>query len=80
MFRGLLAFVFQHMKVRPVFDSREKRLDFLDRINQIDGVNLPHEKADRNPRIPLERLQKESEFNKLISILDWYLDQIQSNH
>lgn len=35
---GLLAFVFQHMKVRPVFDSKEMRLEFLDHINQIDGV------------------------------------------
>ena len=62
---------------RPVFDSKEKRLEFIDRINQIDGVNLPPEKADRNPRIPLDLFLKESEFNKLISILDWYLDQIQ---
>jgi len=77
---GLLAIEFKHIKDRPVFDSEEKRLEMLDLLNQIEGVDLSKDAINRLPRIPMERLQKESEFKEFISILDWYLDQIQSNH
>ena len=51
---GVLYIQFKWMKNRPVFNSDEKRLKMLGRINQIEGVALSQEDIHLLPNIPLQ--------------------------
>ncbi|MDI9365462.1 MAG: hypothetical protein QM541_10955 [Flavobacterium sp.] len=69
---GAVEIYFQHMKSRPPFDNEEKRLELLDRLNQIKGVNIPREKVNARPSFPISLLTDKTELQKFIDTFNWY--------
>ena len=58
---------------RPPFDSPDVRLEFLARLNQIPGVQLPEDAITRRPRIQLSVLAADpAAIEGLINVLDWF--------
>jgi hypothetical protein len=64
---------------RPPFDSEEKRLELLSRINKLPGVDLSEETITRFPTIPLSTLLDESALKSFLATLDWFKDQVLAN-
>ena len=58
---------------RPPLDSPDVRLEFLARLNQIPGVQLPEDAITRRPRIQLSVLAADpAAIEGLINVLDWF--------
>jgi uncharacterized DUF497 family protein len=62
---------------RPPFDSSDVRREFLARLNQIPGVQLPEDAITRRPRIQLSVLAADpTAIEGLIHALDWFRDRV----
>ena len=69
---------FQYLKNRPAFDSIEKRMELLKRINEIPGVNLPEDGIDRRPSIRLSALTHNDASNHLLNVFAWIIEVIKN--
>ena len=73
---GQVEIRFNHMMRSKPFQERPKRLELLQKMNQIDGVTLPELKIDSRPNFHVRNLFNESQLRLFLSVWDWYLDQI----
>ncbi|MEV4056768.1 DUF262 domain-containing protein [Amycolatopsis sp. NPDC049688] len=71
---GKFEVVFQHLGIRPPFDSYSRREELRQRLNKIDGVELPESKLGQRPGFPLELLTDRGRQQTLIEVLDWFHD------
>jgi hypothetical protein len=67
------------LKAEPPFDRREVRLEFIERLNGIEGVELSTEgKAlDGNPTFTVEVFEHRSNLQNFAGILEWVVMTIQ---
>jgi alkylated DNA nucleotide flippase Atl1 len=68
---GTVEVVFQYLKTRSPFDDTEQRRELLNRLNKIDGVDLPEAKLDLRPSFPLTVFAQHS--NEVCEVLDWFV-------
>ncbi len=73
---GMLELYFYWYKYKAPFDSDEKRLELLKRLNAIEGVSLPEDRIDRKPNIPLHIFAEEEAMKTFFRIFDWVIDVI----
>jgi hypothetical protein len=73
---GTVETYFYWYKTRPVFDLEEKRLELLNKLNQIEGLNIPPEAVDRRPTFKLSLLEPEKKLQQFLSAYDWYVQEI----
>lgn len=74
---GTIEIQFQWM--RGLFSEASKRLEFLNRLNQIHDVNIPGDAINRRPWISLAVLIDEVARNQFLDILDWYVSEIKAS-
>jgi len=74
---GKIEIYFQWYKVKPPFESIEKRKKILDKLNEIKGVNIPENKIDKRPSFDIKLLKEKSEFDKFVQIYDWFIKEIE---
>ena len=67
------------MKNRPVYDSKEKRLELLSQLNEIRDVNLASDRIDFRPSIELSSLSLDQSLTKFTSIWEDYYKEITKN-
>jgi hypothetical protein len=72
--QGYIEMEFGVFKSLPQFQEEKDRLELLNMINTIKGVNLSKEVIERYPSFKLHLLDNESEFKKFISTMDWILE------
>lgn len=75
---GSVEIQFQHMKAKP-FSDKSKRLEFLRRINEIQGVSIPEIAITRRPNISLSNLTEEIALKQFIETLDWAINEIKTS-
>ncbi|WP_326602793.1 DUF262 domain-containing protein [Streptomyces sp. NBC_01800] len=68
---GTVEVVFQYLKDRSPFDDTEHRRELLQRLNKIDGIELPEAKLELRPSFPLRVLTEHSE--EICEVLDWFV-------
>jgi len=73
---GIFETYFSFMKYKPPFDNDEKRKVLLDRLNQINGVNLPEEAINKRPGIPLSIFNDSESLQHLLETYDWVIEEI----
>lgn len=73
---GILETYFQVYTKKAPFESIEKRRELLDRLNKIDGVNLPDDAINKRPGIPLAVLNDPNALTNLLETYDWFIDEI----
>jgi hypothetical protein len=66
------------LKVKPPFDDETKRLQLLQRLNQVRGVNIPADAISRRPSISLALLAAPEVMEPFLGVLDWVLDEIRA--
>lgn len=67
---------FQHYQGKPPFDSVEKQLELLNKINELEGVNISESYLGRRPTIPFSTLQKGNNLDDFIKIFEWFLEEV----
>lgn len=75
---GTVEIYFQWHKQKPPFDSEQKRLELLTRLNQIQGVSISPDKISARPNIPLTLLADSKEFQKFIDTYTWFMEEVRS--
>jgi hypothetical protein len=75
---GRVEVQFQYLKDRPPFDSIEKRMELLKRLNEVPGVNLPEDGIDRRPSIRLSALTHNDASNHLLNVFAWIIEVIKN--
>lgn len=69
---GKFEVVFQHLSIRPPFDDRSRREELRQRLNEIDGVELPQDRLEQRPGFALEVLTDGATRQALIEVLGWF--------
>lgn len=69
---GKVDVVFQHMAKRPPFDDLHLRQQFRDRLNVIEGIELPGDSLDKRPSFDLAILGRPEVLDELISAMAWF--------
>jgi CBS domain-containing protein len=73
---GRLEVYFQYYQRKPPFESEEKRLELLGKLNAIDGIDIPVDGITRRPSIPLDVLAEEEIRRRFLNVLDWIVGEI----
>ena len=73
---GRIEILFQFIKVKPPFADEALRMEFLRRLNEIPGVNLPPDAINRRPSLVLNTLSNPDALRKFFEALDWAVAQV----
>lgn len=68
---GTAQIQFGVMRSRPPFDSEARRMELLDRLNQIPGVALPAEAITKYPSIRLSSFGNSETLAQFLDVFDW---------
>jgi hypothetical protein len=77
---GTIEVQFQWMKTRSPFDNEGKRLELLQRLNEIPGISLPPDAINRRPSLGLSTLLDEAVLKKFLNTFDWVIQEIKSSY
>lgn len=75
---GNIVIYFQFLKGRPPFDDEQKRIELLNRLNTINGVNISIDKISVRPNCPITCLIENSEFEKFIKTIEWFFGEVKN--
>jgi hypothetical protein len=73
---GRIEVQFQWMRKRPPFDSRERRLELLRRLNEVLGMAIPEDGIERRPSVPLRLLAEGGRVEGFVGVLDWVVGEV----
>jgi len=76
---GYMSIPFQPLQKRPPFDDSNRRMEFLHRLNQIEGIDLPDDAINRYPSVYLSTLTNKNVFKKFIEVLEWFVEEVRSS-
>ncbi|MCI0490631.1 MAG: hypothetical protein L0229_28905 [Blastocatellia bacterium] len=74
---GVIEIQFQYMR-KPPFDDDLKRLEFLNRLNQIPGISLDGESINLRPSISISVFKEETSLKQLLETLDWFVREVKT--
>jgi alkylated DNA nucleotide flippase Atl1 len=73
---GWFEIVFQYLSTRVPFDDIALREKFREKLNQIDGIEVPTSKLALRPNIPTEVLARPGALESLSETLHWFVQQV----
>jgi hypothetical protein len=73
---GRLEVYFQWYQYKAPFDAEEKRLELLDKLNAIEGINFSPEVITRRPSFPLAIFEGEERADQILSVFDWFIEEV----
>ncbi len=69
---------FGDMRTKPPFADEAKRLEFLRRLNEAPGFEMPEKAIDKYPTIRLTNLGGADARAKLLEALDWFVEEVRA--
>ena len=73
---GNIQIYFGVYKNRPEFKDDSKRIELLDKLNSIAGVNIPPDGINRYPNLPISAINNEHALKQFFETYEWFLDVI----
>lgn len=70
---------FRWLRNKDPFDEEGKREQFRDRLNEIDGVDIPAEALTGNPRVSLTVFAAEGALDTLFRTLEWFIEEVRKS-
>ncbi|MEU6381344.1 DUF262 domain-containing protein [Streptomyces sp. NPDC046909] len=77
---GTAQVVFQYLAAREPFTDRVLRLEFLKRLNDLEGVDIPEGKLELHPSFRLSVLESDRNRELLGEALAWFRDRWESRN
>ncbi|MFC4033871.1 hypothetical protein ACFO3J_20650 [Streptomyces polygonati] len=71
---GVAEVVFAHMANREPFVDRARRMELLNRLNEMECVSLPEGKLELRPSFRLSVLEDDTNRERLYATLSWFRD------
>jgi hypothetical protein len=75
---GRVEMQFGLLSRRPAFDSEAKREEFAQRLNAIEGVEIPLDGITRSPSFALAILARDAALIPFLGVLDWFVSEVRS--
>ena len=75
---GTVQIYFKWYAQKPPFEAEDKRLELLQRLNQIPGVEIPVTAINRQPSIALSALADKSALEQFTQAFGWFIAQVRS--
>ncbi len=75
---GRAAIGYDYIKAKPIFDDEARRDEMRQKLNLIDGVDIPFERLGGEPTIPLPLLADDERTRQFLAVLDWFAGVVQS--
>ena len=75
---GYLEIYFYRLIDCPPFDRREKRMEWLHKLNKIPSIDIPDSKVDWRPMLPIDLLKDPSHLSEFLSIHEWVVEEIKN--
>jgi hypothetical protein len=75
---GTLEIYFYWYAYKPPFDTEEKRLEILKRLNRIKGISLSEDEINKRPNIPLSAFNDPQALQQFLEIYDWIVNEIKA--
>ncbi|WP_410630817.1 DUF1524 domain-containing protein [Amycolatopsis sp. cmx-4-83] len=69
---GKFEVVFEHLSIRPPFNERSRREELRQRLNKIEGVDLPEAKLEHRPGFGLQLLADPAARQAVVEVLAWF--------
>ncbi len=73
--KGVIEIGFQHASNRPPFDSVDLRQTLKEKLNTINGVDIPEAKIDKRPNFDILLLKEKTEYDKFVAAFEWFFAQ-----
>jgi hypothetical protein len=73
---GRTEIQFQMMQGRAPYDAESRRLELLDRLNELPGVNISADKIAKRPSISLGLLEDDTAVKQFLNIFDRVIEEI----
>ena len=73
---GNIQIYFGVYKNRPEFEDDSKRIELLDKLNSIAGVNIPPDGINRFPNFPISAINNEQALKQFFETYEWFLGAI----
>jgi len=70
---------FAPLSKRKPFDREPARIDLLNRLNKIDGVQLPEESITKYPSFYLSLLDSDEKIEQLIDVFEWLIEKVKQS-
>lgn len=67
---------FQWLALRKATEPLSVRLDLLNRLNMIPGINLDESRIDKRPSFPPEVIADSTTRVEVLSVINWFADQV----
>lgn len=74
---GRVEMLFQWLK-RPPFDTDGRRLEIVQRLNQISGITIPESAVRRRPTFDLTLLDNADARGQFEAVIQWVIDEIRA--
>ncbi|MEJ7692348.1 hypothetical protein [Daejeonella sp.] len=68
---GSVEIQFQWIKKKPPFDNTDKRMELLNKLNSIFGLNYKPETIELRPNIKIENFKNDSVFEAFFDLCKW---------
>jgi hypothetical protein len=75
---GRVEIHFQYLKERPPFDSRELRVELLERLRRIPGTDWPADSIEGRPGKPLTILADPARMNLFTDAISWAINKVRT--
>ena len=75
---GSVQVLFGDLQAKPPFDADAKRLELLQRLNEVGGVDIGID-AVKYPRFSLSSLQEPKNLSQFLSALDWAIEEAKAS-
>jgi hypothetical protein len=76
---GTIEIYFYWFQFKPAFDSEEKRLELLERLNGIEGIRIPRDAITRRPTFPLVALRSEATLRQFFAVFEWFIQEVRAS-
>jgi hypothetical protein len=74
-----LSLYFYWYTYKPPFNTEEKRLALLERLNAIPGITIPREAITKSPTMPLTSLSDPIALGQFLAAFDWVIEEIKAS-
>ncbi len=75
---GRINIQFERLRSQIGFADKETRLDMLEKINAIPGVNIDKSRINGRPSFDMNILSDKTAYNKFIEFLEWFVAKVKS--
>jgi hypothetical protein len=73
---GWVSVPFGWILLETPFGDEAKRLELVERLNQISGASIPADAIARYPGFPLAALTSPDAMKQLLNALDWFVNEV----